>query len=130
MQFYVNVLFLLREFRCSWPSRLEFRGHFRLCHNLVAVYQDISQFGIEGEGVMFLQIAANPRPYYRLQCNNSESSVMQLIMFRCTRNISMTLLFESDFSLIVKIVGGKYLRCVFMGWIILIFKPNMSCLLQ
>jgi len=79
---------------------------------------------------MFLQNAANPRPYRRLQSKNSESSVMQLIMLKCTRNENLTLLFQSDFSLIVKIAGGKYLSCVFMVWIILIFRPNMSCLLQ
>ena len=55
---------------------------------------------------------------------------MLFVVSRCTRNMSMTLLFKSDISLVVKIVGGKYLRCVFMGWTILIFSLNMSSLLQ
>jgi len=56
--------------------------------------------------------------------------IVMFIVFGCTRNMSMTLLFKSDFSLIVKTVGGKYLRCVFMGWIILIFRLNMNRMLQ
>ena len=62
--------------------------------------------------------------------NNSGTFVMLFVVSRCTRNMSMTLLFKSDISLVVKIVGGKYLRCVFMGWTILIFSLNMSSLLQ
>jgi hypothetical protein len=77
---------------------------------------------------MFLQNAANPPPYYMLQFNNSETSLMLFIVFSCTRNISMTLLLKKYFSLIVKIVGGKYLRYVFMGWIILIFSFFMEAI--